>query len=183
MKNLIQSHYAGRIGRLAYLTRLVACLLLIAMAFLLMLVAVQHKAIPDMCLAAIAALVAVPQFDSFMRHYLTLKTGTIPNLRAVYDAFKAHARAPGIEDARDHQTRAFLAWAAPRMRDWAAHGALTTRIVCEQKLVSRSEHGFPQGKNDDCHGRGRHASPRLLLAARCGVTSRAAAPAVPPPAA
>lgn len=31
-------------------------------------------------------------FDSFMRHYLTLKTGEIPNVRAVYEAFKSHAR-------------------------------------------------------------------------------------------
>lgn len=31
-------------------------------------------------------------FDSFMRHYLTLKTGEIPNVRAVYEAFKAHYR-------------------------------------------------------------------------------------------
>ena len=31
-------------------------------------------------------------FDSFMRHYLTLKTGEIPNVRAVYQAFKNHAR-------------------------------------------------------------------------------------------
>ncbi|WP_277681609.1 DUF262 and DUF1524 domain-containing protein [Saccharomonospora azurea] len=31
-------------------------------------------------------------FDSFMRHYLTLKTGEIPKIRSVYDAFKAYAR-------------------------------------------------------------------------------------------
>lgn len=31
-------------------------------------------------------------FDSFMRHYLTLTTGDIPNVRGVYEAFKAHAR-------------------------------------------------------------------------------------------
>jgi predicted transport protein len=31
-------------------------------------------------------------FDSFMRHYLTFKTGEIPNVRKVYEAFKAHAR-------------------------------------------------------------------------------------------
>jgi uncharacterized protein with ParB-like and HNH nuclease domain/predicted transport protein len=35
-------------------------------------------------------------FDSFMRHYLTLKTGEIPNVRAVYDAFKAFSREPKI---------------------------------------------------------------------------------------
>jgi uncharacterized protein with ParB-like and HNH nuclease domain/predicted transport protein len=32
-------------------------------------------------------------FDAFVRHYLTLKTGDIPNVRAVYDAFKAYAGA------------------------------------------------------------------------------------------
>jgi uncharacterized protein with ParB-like and HNH nuclease domain/predicted transport protein len=32
-------------------------------------------------------------FDSFMRHYLTVKMGEIPNINAVYDAFKGHARA------------------------------------------------------------------------------------------
>ncbi len=37
-------------------------------------------------------------FDSFMRHYLTLKTGEIPNVRAVYEAFKAHARSPAVGD-------------------------------------------------------------------------------------
>ncbi|MFZ2358083.1 MAG: DUF262 domain-containing protein [Anaerolineae bacterium] len=36
------------------------------------------------------------QFDSFMRHYLTLKTGDIPNVRAVYEAFKSHARSPEV---------------------------------------------------------------------------------------
>ncbi len=32
------------------------------------------------------------QFDSFMRHYLTVRTGDIPNVGAVYEAFKEHAR-------------------------------------------------------------------------------------------
>lgn len=31
-------------------------------------------------------------FDAFMRHYLTVMTGDIPNINAVYDAFKSHAR-------------------------------------------------------------------------------------------
>lgn len=38
-------------------------------------------------------------FDSFMRHYLTLKTGDIPNVRAVYEAFKSYARTPDIDAA------------------------------------------------------------------------------------
>jgi uncharacterized protein with ParB-like and HNH nuclease domain/predicted transport protein len=48
-------------------------------------------------------------FDSFMRHYLTLKTGEIPNVRAVYEAFKAYSREPkvasgGVDDlVRDIQ--------------------------------------------------------------------------------
>lgn len=31
-------------------------------------------------------------FDAFMRHYLTVKTGEIPNIHDVYEAFKEHAR-------------------------------------------------------------------------------------------
>lgn len=34
----------------------------------------------------------VVHFDAFMRHYLTAKTGEIPNVREVYTAFKAFAR-------------------------------------------------------------------------------------------
>jgi uncharacterized protein with ParB-like and HNH nuclease domain len=33
-------------------------------------------------------------FDAFMRHYLTVKTGEIPRLDEVYDAFKMHACSP-----------------------------------------------------------------------------------------
>lgn len=38
-------------------------------------------------------------FDSFMRHFLTVKTGAIPNQGKVYEAFKAHARSPEIAKA------------------------------------------------------------------------------------
>src|SRR5438094_6568490 len=38
-------------------------------------------------------------FDSFMRHYLTVKTGDIPNVREVYEAFKTHARSPEVANA------------------------------------------------------------------------------------
>jgi uncharacterized protein with ParB-like and HNH nuclease domain/predicted transport protein len=38
-------------------------------------------------------------FDAFMRHYLTVKTGEIPNVRAVYEAFKVYARSTDIADA------------------------------------------------------------------------------------
>ncbi len=35
-------------------------------------------------------------FDSFMRHYLTVKTGEIPNVREVYEAFKQYARSSKV---------------------------------------------------------------------------------------
>lgn len=38
-------------------------------------------------------------FDSFMRHYLTVKTGEIPNVNAVYDAFKQHAQSSEVAKA------------------------------------------------------------------------------------
>ena len=54
-------------------------------------------------------------FDRFMRDYLTVKTGTIPNIRDVYEAFKAYARGPAagavealvadVATAADHFTR------------------------------------------------------------------------------
>lgn len=39
------------------------------------------------------------EFDAFMRHYLTFKTGDIPRQNEVYDAFKIHARTKDIADA------------------------------------------------------------------------------------
>ena len=40
-------------------------------------------------------------FDDFMRHYLTYKSnGEIPKIRAVYEAFKAHANKPEVVAAR-----------------------------------------------------------------------------------
>lgn len=35
-------------------------------------------------------------FDSFMRHYLTVRTGNIPNVRKVYEAFRLYARSPEV---------------------------------------------------------------------------------------
>jgi uncharacterized protein with ParB-like and HNH nuclease domain/predicted transport protein len=39
------------------------------------------------------------QFDGFMRHYLTVKTGEIPRVAEVYDAFKGFARSPQASEA------------------------------------------------------------------------------------
>ena len=38
-------------------------------------------------------------FDAFMRHYLTVKTGEIPRLNEVYEAFKGYARSPKTAEA------------------------------------------------------------------------------------
>jgi uncharacterized protein with ParB-like and HNH nuclease domain/predicted transport protein len=50
-------------------------------------------------------------FDGFMRHYLTVKTGNIPKVGEVYEAFKAHARsnktAPGGVEALVADIRVF----------------------------------------------------------------------------
>lgn len=40
-------------------------------------------------------------FDAFMRHYLTVKTGEIPNINAVYDAFKEYARVSRVNAIDD----------------------------------------------------------------------------------
>lgn len=39
----------------------------------------------------------VTHFDPFMRHYLTAKTGDIPNVRDVYTAFKSFARSSQVD--------------------------------------------------------------------------------------
>ncbi len=39
------------------------------------------------------------QFDSFMRHYLTVRTGDIPREREVYEAFKEYSRTKPVRDA------------------------------------------------------------------------------------
>ncbi|MFA5315811.1 MAG: DUF262 domain-containing protein [Dehalococcoidales bacterium] len=38
-------------------------------------------------------------FDGFMRHYLTVKTGEIPNMGEVYEAFKTYAHSPKVTQA------------------------------------------------------------------------------------
>ena len=57
-------------------------------------------------------------FDGFMRHYLTVKTGEIPNINAVYDAFKAHARASRADAADD---KSHIESLVREIRDYARH--------------------------------------------------------------
>ena len=57
-------------------------------------------------------------FDGFMRHYLTVKTGEIPNINAVYDAFKGHARASRADAADD---KSHIESLVREIRDYARH--------------------------------------------------------------
>jgi uncharacterized protein with ParB-like and HNH nuclease domain/predicted transport protein len=57
-------------------------------------------------------------FDGFMRHYLTVMTGEIPNINAVYDAFKAHARTSRSEFSDDNEHIESL---VREIRDYAQH--------------------------------------------------------------
>ncbi len=41
------------------------------------------------------------QFDRFMRDYLTVKTRSIPNIRAVYEAFKTHSKGGASNSVRE----------------------------------------------------------------------------------
>ena len=57
-------------------------------------------------------------FDAFMRHYLTVLTGEIPNINAVYDAFKGHARTSraAFSDDKSH-----IESLVREIRDYARH--------------------------------------------------------------
>jgi uncharacterized protein with ParB-like and HNH nuclease domain/predicted transport protein len=57
-------------------------------------------------------------FDGFMRHYLTVMTGEIPNINAVYDAFKDHARASRADFADD---KSHIESLVREIRDYARH--------------------------------------------------------------
>lgn len=57
-------------------------------------------------------------FDAFMRHYLTVKTGEIPNINAVYEAFKGHAKLSRASAANDQSHIESL---VREIRDYARH--------------------------------------------------------------
>ena len=69
------------------------------------------------------------QFDSFMRHYLTVKTGEIPREREVYEAFKDYA----AHHARAGRGRRGAGEGHPRLRplllrDGAGHASRTPTL-------------------------------------------------------
>ncbi len=74
-------------------------------------------------------------FDSFMRHYLTVKTGEIPNINAVYEAFKGHARSSRPDATNDES---HIEGLVREMRDYARHFcamALDAEVDADLKLA------------------------------------------------
>lgn len=57
-------------------------------------------------------------FDGFMRHYLTVITGEIPNINAVYDVFKRHARTSRADFSDD---KSHIESLVREIRDYARH--------------------------------------------------------------
>ena len=75
-------------------------------------------------------------FDSFMRHYLTVKTGEIPNINAVYDAFKGHARTSRANAADD---KSHIESLVREIRDYARHFCAMEigRASCRERVSPR----------------------------------------------
>jgi len=73
-------------------------------------------------------------FDSFMRHYLTVKINEVPRVDKVYEVFKKYARSPEIEKAG---VEALLA----DIRDFA-------RYFCAMALGAEKDPGLSYGFHD-----------------------------------
>ena len=88
-------------------------------------------------------------FDWFMRHYLTLKrNGEIPNIRAVYEAFKDYARSPEIAAAGVGELVADI-------HTYAGH-------YCDMALDKESDTDLAQAFRDLCELQVDVAYPFLL---------------------
>jgi len=77
-------------------------------------------------------------FDGFMRHYLTVKSGEIPNINAVYDAFKDHARLSKDSEVDENTHVETL---VRDIRDYARH-------FCAMALGTESEPDLKRAFHD-----------------------------------
>lgn len=84
-------------------------------------------------------------FDGFMRHYLTVKTGEIPNISAVYEAFKDHARHSNDSEAEDNGHVEAL---VRDMRDYARHFCAMALGTESDPLLSRAFNDLRELKVD-----------------------------------
>lgn len=86
------------------------------------------------------------QFDDFMRYYLTVKTGTIPNIRAVYEAFKSYANradvvANGVE-ALVNEVRTFAGYYCAMALDKESNPALAAAFSDLRELKANVVYPF-----------------------------------------
>ncbi len=84
-------------------------------------------------------------FDGFMRHYLTVKTGEIPNINAVYDAFKAHARVSKDSEVDENQHVEVL---VRDMRNYARHFCAMALGTESAPTLNRAFHDLRELKVD-----------------------------------
>lgn len=78
------------------------------------------------------------QFGGFMRHYLTVVTGEIPNTNEVYEVFKSHARTSRADSA---DNRSHIEGLVREIRDYARH-------FCAMALGSESDADLKRAFND-----------------------------------
>ena len=98
------------------------------------------------------------QFDSFMRHYLTFKTGDIPNVRKVYEVFKSYASrseaaSNGVETLvadlhkfADHYCAMALGRESERRLDWAFHDLRELKVDVAYPLLLELYDDYSSGK-------------------------------------
>jgi uncharacterized protein with ParB-like and HNH nuclease domain len=84
-------------------------------------------------------------FDSFMRHYLTVKTGEISNIGAVYDAFKGHARSSRDSAEGDN---AHIESLVRDIRDYARHFCAMALGTENETDLKRAFHDLRELKVD-----------------------------------
>jgi len=91
-------------------------------------------------------------FDGFMRYYLTVKTGELPNINAVYDAFKGHARTSRDSAVSDN---VHIETLVRDIRDYARH-------FCAMALGTETNPDLKRAFHDLCELKVDVAYPFLL---------------------
>lgn len=122
-------------------------------------------------------------FDSFMRHYLTVKTGDIPRVDGVYDAFKQHAHkaevlAAGVDElVADIHTFAsyFCAMALGKETDKQLAAAFKDlrelKVDVAYPFLLELYHDYSQGqlKHEDFHSAVRLLEAYVFRRAICAI--------------
>lgn len=81
------------------------------------------------------------RFDSFMRHYLTMRTGNIPREREVYDAFKDYSHTTPVRDAG-------IEVLVKEIRTFAGYFCALALTIDQDTALSRALHDLRELKVD-----------------------------------